>query len=490
MENLKEKYEVVIGLEVHAELNTKSKIFCGCPTEFGAEPNTHICPVCLGLPGSLPVINKQVVHHAIKAGLALNCTIAYKSKFDRKNYYYPDLPKAYQISQYDMPIAIKGFIEIADKDVKKRIGITRLHMEEDAGKLLHLTKTGQIGDAEESLVDYNRAGVPLIEIVSEPDLSTPEEAYLYLKQVKSILRYIDVSDCNMEEGSLRCDANISVRKKGEEKLGAKVEIKNMNSFNNAQKALEFEAERQMKMLESGERVTQETRLWDANKDKTFSMRSKEESHDYRYFPEPDLPPMETDKIYIESIKKEIPELPGQKMERFIKEYGLPKYDAEVLTEDQETAGFYENTVKACNEPKLSSNWIMVELLGRMNNAGVKNITATKIAPAALGKMIQMITKNIISGKIAKTVFDEMFEHGNDPEKIVSDKGLTQITNTKEIEALIDKVISENQQIAMEIKGGKEKGLGFLVGQAMKESKGKASPQMVNEILRKKIKDQK
>jgi len=487
MENLKEKYEIVIGLEVHAELNTKSKIFCGCPTEFGAEPNTHICPVCLGLPGSLPVINKQVVHHAIKAGLALNCTIAGKSKFDRKNYYYPDLPKAYQISQYDMPIAIKGFIDITDKQGKvKRIGITRVHMEEDAGKLLHLTKSGQIGDAEESLVDYNRAGVPLIEIVSEPDIRTAEEAYLYLRLIRSVLRYIDVSDCNMEEGSLRCDANISVRKKGEQNFGSKVEVKNMNSFRNVQKALEFEAERQMKMAEAGERITQETRLWDAGKDKTFSMRSKEESHDYRYFPEPDLPPMETEKSYIEGIKKEIPELPNMKIERFVKDYGLPRYDAGVLSEEQETAGFYEETVKACSEPKLSSNWIMVELLGRMNSAGIKNIRDTKIKPAGLGRMIQLITKNVISGKIAKTVFDEMFATGNDPEKVISEKGLTQITDTKEIEAIIDRVIAANQQIVQEIKGGKEKGLGFLVGQAMKESKGKASPQMVNEILRKKI----
>jgi aspartyl-tRNA(Asn)/glutamyl-tRNA(Gln) amidotransferase subunit B len=484
---MNEKYEVVIGLEVHIELSTNSKAFCGCSTIFGAEPNTNICPVCLGLPGALPVINKEMVRRAIKAGLALNCKIANYSKFDRKNYYYPDLPKAYQISQYDMPIVTDGYLEIVKKDgTTKKIGIKRLHMEEDAGKLLHLTKTGQIGDAETSLVDYNRAGVPLIEIVSEPDIRTSEEAYLYLTTLKSIMKYIDVSDCNMEEGSLRCDANISVRRKGDEKLGVKVEIKNMNSFKNVQKALDYEAKRQMKLMETNEKIIQETRLWDANKEMTFSMRSKEESHDYRYFPEPDLPPLEIDKSYIEEIKKEIPELPREKMQRFIKQYGLPDYDASVLTDDREISVFYEETVKFSNEPKLTSNWIMTELLRKMNENNIQDIKQVKINSHNLGKLISLIKNGTISGKIAKTVFDEMFKSGNDPETIVKEKGLTQITDTKEIEAIIDKVINANQELVAEIKAGKEKALGFLTGQIMKESRGKANPQIVNDLLRKKI----
>lgn len=484
---MNEKYEVVIGLEVHIELSTNSKAFCGCSTIFGAEPNTNICPVCLGLPGALPVINKEMVRRAIKAGLALNCKIANYSKFDRKNYYYPDLPKAYQISQYDMPIVTDGYLEIVKKDgTTKKIGIKRLHMEEDAGKLLHLTKTGQIGDAETSLVDYNRAGVPLIEIVSEPDIRTSEEAYLYLTTLKSIMRYIDVSDCNMEEGSLRCDANISVRRKGDEKLGVKVEIKNMNSFKNVQKALDYEAKRQMKLMETNEKIIQETRLWDANKEMTFSMRSKEESHDYRYFPEPDLPPLEIDKSYIEEIKKEIPELPREKMQRFIKQYGLPDYDASILTDDREISVFYEETVKFSNEPKLTSNWIMTELLRKMNENNIQDIKQVKINSHNLGKLISLIKNGTISGKIAKTVFDEMFKSGNDPDTIVKEKGLTQITDTKEIEAIIDKVINANQELVAEIKAGKEKALGFLTGQIMKESRGKANPQIVNDLLRKKI----
>ncbi len=484
---MNDKYEVVIGLEVHVELSTKSKAFCGCATKFGAEPNTNICPVCLGLPGALPVINQEMVRRAIKAGLALNCKIAKYSKFDRKNYYYPDLPKAYQISQYDMPIVTDGYLEIVKKDgTVKKIGIKRLHMEEDAGKLLHLTRTGQIGEAESSLVDYNRAGVPLIEIVSEPDIRTSEEAYLYLTALKTIMRYIDVSDCNMEEGSLRCDANISVRKKGDEKLGVKVEIKNMNSFKNVQKALDYEAQRQIKMMENNEKIIQETRLWDTNKEMTFSMRSKEESHDYRYFPEPDLPPMEINQELIEDIKREIPELPQEKFNRFIKEYGLPEYDASVLISDREIANFFEDAVKVSQDSKQTSNWIMTELLRKMNETGIENVKDTKITPDNLGKMILLIKNGTISGKIAKTVFDEMFKSGDAPGKIVKEKGLIQITDSKEIEAIIDKVINANQELVAEIKAGKEKALGFLTGQVMKESRGKANPQMVNELLRKKI----
>ena len=487
MEELKKKYETVIGLEVHVELNTKSKAFCGCRNEFGAEPNTNICPSCLGLPGSLPVINAGVVERAVRAGLALNCTIAAKTKFDRKNYYYPDLPKAYQISQYDMPIAVNGWIEVEDKETgKKKIGITRLHMEEDAAKLLHLTKSGQIGDAEESVVDYNRGGVPLNEIVSEPDMRTPEDAYLYLTTLKSILKYIDVSDCNMEEGSLRCDANISVRPYGREKFGVKVEIKNMNSFKNVKEALEYEQERQMKLAEAGEKIAQETRLWDASKGKTFSMRSKEESHDYRYFPEPDLPLLELSGGYIENIRKSLPELPGAKKARFEKYYGLPASDAFVLTAERETADYFEAAVKAGAEAKPAANWIISELMGKMNEAGIESVNDTKVKPEMLGQLIGLIKNNTISGKIAKQVFEEMFKSGSAPESIVKEKGLVQITDTKAIEEIVDRVIAANAKVTEEIKAGKAAGLGFLVGQVMKESKGKANPQAVNELLKKKF----
>jgi len=487
MGDLSAKYELVIGLEVHVELNTNSKAFCGCPTKFGAAPNTHICPVCLGLPGSLPVINKGMVERAVKAGLALNCEIAEKTKFDRKNYYYPDLPKAYQISQYDMPIAKDGFLEIVMKDgTRKKIGITRLHMEEDAGKLVHLTKSGQIADAEESLVDYNRGGMPLNEIVSEPDMRSPEEAYLYLNALKAVLKYTDVSDCNMEEGSLRCDANCSVRLRGETKLGVKVEVKNMNSFKNVQKALEYEAERQMKMMEAGEKIIQETRLWDVNKGKTYSMRSKEESHDYRYFPEPDLQPLEISREFVEETKKNLPELPLAKAERFVKEYGIPEYDAGIMTADIKTADFFEKASKLSGEPKQVSNWIMTELLGRMNEACIEDIMSVKVTSGTLAEMIGLIKKGTISGKIAKTVFDEMFKSGKSPEKIVAEKGLVQITDTKEIEAIVDRVIAANPKIVEEIKGGKAAAMGFLTGQVMKESRCKANPQAVNEMLKKKI----
>jgi aspartyl-tRNA(Asn)/glutamyl-tRNA(Gln) amidotransferase subunit B len=482
-----DKYETVIGLEVHAELNTKSKIFCSCSNSFGEEPNTCICPNCLGLPGSLPVFNSEVLHHAIKAGLALNCTIAEKSKFDRKNYYYPDLPKAYQISQYDMPIAVKGWVDIVDeKGGKKRIGITRLHMEEDAGKLLHLTKSGQIGEAEESLVDYNRAGVPLAEIVSEPEMRSPEEAYLYLNTVKAILKYTDVSDCNMEEGSLRCDANVSVRPFGQEKFGTKVEIKNMNSFKNVQKAIEYEVERQIKMIEAGERIIQETRLWDINKGKTQPMRSKEEANDYRYFPEPDLPALVIEKSYVDKIAKELPELPLQKAERFVKEYSIPAYDAGVLTSDQETADYFERAAKLSGEAKQCSNWMMTEMNSKMNEAGMEKISLVKITPEKLAGLIKIIKNGTISGKIAKTVFEEMFASGGDAEKIVKDKGLVQISDTSVIEKAVDAVIAANASVVGEIKGGKAGGIGFLVGQVMKATGGKANPQMVNELLKKKI----
>jgi aspartyl-tRNA(Asn)/glutamyl-tRNA(Gln) amidotransferase subunit B len=485
--NAAEKYQVVIGLEVHAELNTRTKIFCGCKNEFGSEPNTNICPTCLGLPGSLPAFNEGVLYRAIKAGLALNCHIAEKSKFDRKNYYYPDLPKAYQISQFDMPIAVNGFLEVIEKDGnRKRFGITRLHMEEDAGKLNHLTKSGQIGDAEESLVDYNRGGVPLAEIVSEPDMRSPEEAYLYLTAIKAILKYTDVSDCNMEEGSLRCDANVSIMLKGAKEFGTKVEIKNMNSFKNVQKALEYEIERQIKAVEAHEEIIQETRLWNTEKGKTFSMRSKEGSHDYRYFPEPDIPPMEISREFVEQIRVSIPELPLAKIDRFVKQYGIPVYDANVLSSEIITADFFEKAAQLSNEPKQCSNWIMVELPVKMNEAGIEKITDTKITPEKLAGMINLIKNGTISGKIAKTVFEEMFKTGDDAEKIVKEKGLVQISDTGAIEKAVDAVIAANEKAVAEIKGGKTGGIGFLVGQVMKTTGGKANPQMVNGMLKKKL----
>jgi len=374
-----------------------------------------------------------------------------------------------------------------DKDGKrKEIGITRAHMEEDAGKLLHLTKTGQIADAEESLVDYNRGGVPLIEIVSEPDMRSSDEAYNYLITLKSILKYIDVSDCNMEEGSLRCDANVSIRPWGQKEFGTKVEIKNMNSFNNVRKAIDYEIERQVKMTEAGEVITQETRLWDGGKAKTFSMRSKEGSHDYRYFPEPDLPPFVLEQSFMDEVKKEIPELPVQKMDRFTEKYSLPLYDAGVLTQSIETADFFEEAASKCSEPKLVSNWMMTELLGRMNEAGIESISKTNITTDSLTKMIALIQKGTISGKIAKTVFDVMFKEGGEPEKIVAEKGLVQISDTGAIEAAVDKILAANPKAVEDIKGGKPQGMGFLVGQIMKETKGKANPQMVNEILKKKL----
>lgn len=473
------EYEVVIGLEVHAELSTDSKIFCSCTTEFGGDPNTHCCPVCLGLPGVLPVINEKVIELAVKAALALNCKIAEYSKFDRKNYFYPDLPKAYQISQYDLPLAQNGYIEIEVDGKKKKIGITRVHIEEDAGKLVHAELGGY------SLVDYNRTGVPLIEIVSEPDIRSPEEARNYLDKLKSILQYSEVSDCKMQEGSLRCDANISLRPKGSKEFGVKTELKNMNSFRAVQKALEAEVKRQKKILERGERVVQETLRWDEARGITVPMRSKEEAHDYRYFPEPDLPPVVISREYVERIKSTLPEMSQERKERYMRDYNLPEYDAGVLTDSKAIADFFEACVEKYHDPKTISNWVMGELLAALKTMDAE-IDDIPLTPSHLVEMLELMDKGTISGKIAKTVFKEMIETGKKPEQIVKERGLVQITDEGKISEIVEKVIKENPKSVEDFKNGKEKAIGFLVGQVMKATKGKANPQIVNKLLREKL----
>ncbi|MBS3811228.1 MAG: Asp-tRNA(Asn)/Glu-tRNA(Gln) amidotransferase subunit GatB [Halanaerobiales bacterium] len=477
------KYETIIGLEVHTQLDTKSKIFCSCSTEFGSEPNTNTCPVCLGLPGTLPVLNKKAVDYLIITGLALNCEIAFYSKFDRKNYFYPDLPKAYQISQFDLPLAKNGYIKVETEEGIHRIGITRIHLEEDAGKLIH---EGSIDQSSGSLVDYNRTGVPLAEIVSEPDIRTPEQAREYLNYLKKTLEYLKVSDCNMEEGSLRCDANISLRLHGNKKFGTKVELKNMNSFKAIEKALAYEQKRQRKMLENDKKIVQETRTWDENKSKTISMRGKEEANDYRYFPEPDLVPLEIDEKWKKDIEERLPELPAVKRKRFIDEYNLPEYDADVITDSRDLADLFENSVSEYKDAKVVSNWIMGEFL-RLINEEKTAIEDTKITGQLLAKMLKMIDQDIISSKIAKTVFEEMFYTGKDPEEIVKEKGLKQISDQGELESLVEKIIDENPSVIDDIKNGKDKAVGYLVGQVMKETKGKANPQMVNKMFKEKIK---
>lgn len=472
-------YEVVIGLEVHAELKTRSKIFCSCSTEFGGAPNTHVCPVCLGLPGVLPVLNKKVVEYAIQAGLALNCKIASYSKFDRKNYYYPDLPKNYQVSQYDLPIARDGYLDIEVDGQAKRIGINRVHMEEDAGKLVHSGET--ITASAASLVDYNRTGVPLIEIVSEPDMRSPEEARAYLEQMKAILEYTEVSDCKMEEGSLRCDANISIRPQGSTRLGTKTEIKNMNSFRALQRALEYEIERQIQVVEEGGSIIQETRSWDEAKGITVSMRTKEEAHDYRYFPEPDLVPLMIDESWVERLRKSLPELPQARKERFMKQFGLTAYDAAVLTSSKALAGFFDEVMQHYGDAKTAANWVTGELL-RLLNAKNISIQESPVKPRNLVELLTLMDKGTISGKIAKQVFEEMFTSGQGAEEIVKSKGLLQISDEDAIRAIVQQVLAANPQSVEDYVGGKEKALGFLVGQVMKETRGKANPGLVNKLL--------
>jgi aspartyl-tRNA(Asn)/glutamyl-tRNA(Gln) amidotransferase subunit B len=472
------EFETVIGLEVHVELGTESKIFCSCSTAFGAPPNTNVCPICLGHPGVLPVLNARALELAVKAAMALNCEISPVSKFDRKNYFYPDLPKAFQTSQYDKPVGRNGYIEIEVNGEKKRIGINRVHLEEDAGKSTH-TMTG-------TLVDYNRVGVPLIEIVSEPDIRTPEEARLYLEQLKAIMQYCDISDCKMEEGSLRCDANISLRPVGETKFGTKTELKNMNSFRNVQRGLEYEQERQRQILLNGGTIVQETRRWDEATGTTVSMRGKEEAHDYRYFPEPDLVTMVIDEAFQDRIRATIPELPEARRQRFMQEYGLPAYDAGVLTASKDLADFLDETAKHVSDVKLASNWIMGELLGYLNQNGLE-LKDSKMSAKQLGQMIALLEKGTISSKIAKTVFKEMMETGKDPDVIIQEQGLVQISDESALAGIIEQVIANNPKSVEDFLGGKEKALGALVGQVMKETKGKANPQLVNKMLLERLK---
>ncbi|PEO59962.1 Asp-tRNA(Asn)/Glu-tRNA(Gln) amidotransferase subunit GatB [Bacillus wiedmannii] len=465
--------ETIIGLEVHVELKTNSKIFSGSPTEFGAEPNTQTSVIDLGYPGVLPTLNKEAVNFAMKAAMALNCEIATETKFDRKNYFYPDNPKAYQISQFDKPIGENGWIEIEVDGKKKRIGITRLHLEEDAGKSTHT--------ADGSLVDYNRQGMPLIEIVSEPDMRTPEEAYAYLEKLKSIIQYTGVSDCKMEEGSLRCDANISLRPVGQEKFGTKAELKNLNSFTYVQKGLEHEQVRQEKELLSGGIIQQETRRYDEATKKTILMRVKEGSDDYRYFPEPDLVELYIDDEWKEEIRASIPELPDARKARYVAEIGLPAYDAHVLTLTKEMSDFFEAAIEDGADAKLTSNWLMGEVLAYLNKQQ-KELKDVALTPAGLSKMVQLIEKGTISSKIAKKVFNELIEKGGDPEEIVKAKGLVQISDEGTLRKVVTEILDNNEQSIEDFKNGKDRAIGFLVGQIMKATKGQANPPLVNKIL--------
>lgn len=480
------EYDVIIGLEVHVQLLTESKLFCGCSTRFGDPPNSNTCPVCLGLPGSLPVLNKKAVDYAIKAALSLGCKIKNTNSFSRKNYFYPDLPKGYQITQYSFPLAEGGFVEIETDSETKRIGVERLILEEDAGKLLH---EGLSESDTKSYIDYNRCGVPLAEIVSRADISSPQEAHQYLTNLKTILRYIEVSDCNMEEGSLRCDTNVSIRPRGAKESSVRTEIKNLNSFKAVQRALEYEINRQIETLKKGERIVLETRLWDERKQETFPMRSKEEAHDYRYFPEPDLVPLGIDENWIDKIGRKLPEMPQTKKERFIKQYKIPAYDADILTQETALANYYEKCVRSCGNPKAASNWIMGDILRELKNADIE-IEECPITPENLGSMIELIDKGIISGKIAKEVFEEMYRSGDTPESIIQKKGLIQITDDEAITKIVRQVIQENPQAVEDYKKGKTRTFGFLVGQIMKASRGKANPQLANEILKELLKEEK
>ncbi|CAB1065214.1 Aspartyl-tRNA(Asn) amidotransferase subunit B (EC @ Glutamyl-tRNA(Gln) amidotransferase subunit B (EC [Olavius sp. associated proteobacterium Delta 1] len=473
------EFEPVIGLEVHAQLKTKTKIFCACSTSFGAPPNTHTCPVCLGMPGVLPVLNKKVVDFTLRMALATNCTVTRESRFARKNYFYPDLPKGYQISQYELPIAEHGFIDIEVNGGRQRIGITRIHMEEDAGKL------GHDPDRPVSMVDFNRTGVPLMEIVSEPDIRSAEAAGAYLRQLRSIVRYLGICDGNLEEGSFRCDANVSIRPRGREKLGTRTELKNLNSFKHVEKALLYEISRQKETLLDGGQIIQQTRLWDPAKNKTVSMRGKEEAHDYRYFPDPDLLPLIIDSQWIQSIKKCLPELPDQKKKRFMEQYDLPSYDAGLLTSDHELADYFEVCVRRFSQPKSVSNWVMGSLLGLLN-AQDKTIADSPVSPQNLARLLALIEEGVISGKIAKTVFDDMAQTGKPANQIVKEKGLVQITDTDAIEDVAAKIISNHPKEVAAYRNGKTKLMGFFVGQVMRETRGKANPKLVNEILKKKL----
>ena len=476
------QYEAVIGLEVHAQLKTKSKIFCFCSTQFGSKPNQNTCPICLGMPGVLPILNREVVAFTIKMGLATNCSIASFCRFARKNYFYPDLPKGYQISQFELPLCQKGNVTINLNENTKKIGITRIHMEEDAGKLIHGENLGQ---PDSSYVDFNRTSLPLIEIVSEPDIRSSEEAREYLLKLKATLEYLNICDCNMEEGSLRCDANISLRPEGEEKLGTKTELKNMNSFRNVQRAIEYEVKRQTYILDNDEKVIQQTRLWDTGKNETILMRTKEEAHDYRYFPDPDLVPIVVNDEWIEKIRKDLPELPDEKRKRFVKQYRIPEYDAGVLTSSRPLADYYEQCVEMFPQPKTTSNWIMGDIL-RALKTDDKEIMDCPVTPKHLTDMLKMIDDKTISSKIAKTVFEEMYSSGIPPVEIVKKKGLVQISDEDSILRIIQDILNKNKAEVEAYQNGKTKLLGFFVGQVMKATQGKANPALVNTLLKKNL----
>lgn len=472
----RDDYEAVIGLEVHAELSTKTKIFCSCPTTFGAEPNTHTCPICMGMPGTLPVLNEKVVEYAVKAGLATNCEISKDSKNDRKNYFYPDLPKAYQISQFDKPLCNHGYIEIEDDNGnKKKIRLLRIHIEEDAGKLNHDEFVGG------SLVDLNRAGVPLIEMVSEPDMSSAGEAERYMRKIKSILEYIEVSDCKMEEGSLRADVNVSVRKKGDPKLGTRTEMKNMNSFRSIVRAIDYEIERQIDIIEDGGAVEQESLRWDDVSGKTFPMRDKEDAQDYRYFPDPDLVAIRLSDEYIENIRKSLPELPESRKQRYLSEYGLSEKDANIITSSKYLSDLFEEASKICNNPKAVNNWIISDISRILNEEEIEP-NQIPFNSKQLAELVELIDKGTISSSIAKKVLEEMFKTAKNPETIIKEKGWIQISDESEIKNIALEILEKNPQSVADYKAGKKKALGFLVGQAMKETHGKANPQLLNKIF--------
>ncbi|MBD1905545.1 Asp-tRNA(Asn)/Glu-tRNA(Gln) amidotransferase subunit GatB [Funiculus sociatus GB2-A5] len=486
---VKTQYEAIIGLETHCQLSTQTKIFCNCSTEFGATPNQNVCPVCMGMPGVLPVLDQKVLEYAVKAGLALNSCIAPYSKFDRKQYFYPDLPKNYQISQYDLPIAEHGYLEIEltdaeGKPIRKKIGITRLHMEEDAGKLVH-AGSERLSGSTYSLVDYNRTGVPLVEIVSEPDMRSGVEAAEYAQELRRILRYLGVSDGNMQEGSLRCDVNISVRPVGQEKFGTKVEIKNMNSFNAIQRAIEYEIDRQIQAIESGERIAQETRLWEEGSQRTISMRSKEGSSDYRYFPEPDLTPIQVSPEQLEQWKSQLPELPAKKRDRYESELGLSPYDTRVLTEDRTVAEYFEAAVEHKANPKQAANWVMGDITAYINNNKL-SITEIALKPENLAELISLIEDGTISGKIAKEILPELLTNGGSAKALVESKGLVQISDTGELEKIIDAVIAASPKELEQYRSGKTKLLGFFVGQVMKQTGGRADPKVTNQLIQQKL----
>ncbi len=476
------KYETVIGLEIHAELNTKSKLFCNCEVAFGTDANTLTCPICLGMPGVLPVLNERAFEFSLRAAAAMNCEISPACAFDRKNYFYPDLPKGYQISQKYAPLARNGYVDFEFEGETHRTRIHQIHLEEDAGKLVHADVTG---NANRSYVDLNRACVPLLEIVSEPDLRSPDEAIAYWRAVKEILEYIDISDCNMEEGSFRCDANISLRPIGSQAFGTRTELKNKNSFQHVLAALKYEERRQARILDEGGEIHQETLLYDLDTGRTSPMRSKEEAHDYRYFPEPDLVRANVSSEREEEIRSALPELPADRRARFIDEYQIPDYDAEFLTATRQMADFFDETARLSKDPKASSNWIMGDLSGLLNSAGVK-IQDSKVTPALLGELIRLIKEGGITGKIAKSVLPEVFETGKSPSRIVEEKGWEPISDSSKIETKIDQVIAGNQRSVLDYKGGKKNAIGFLVGQVMRATEGKANPQMVNQILREKL----